>query len=213
MIIHITYSFLLWKLCRGVTRILVWCFDRDQMQHEASWTVVWRRWKSLFKHRSVMLNFKTKEMTESPRNPQHPNSIGITLHVYPFSTQSSCSDTYQFFFRSRASFMFSSKGKVSSVRKTLFEWDHITSGRLSVRATSTGHCKDVIRSTETFQSLAPISSFLLDVVCFFFTGLLPSLWNWILVPFLSSNHLLLKIGFLSNFWSPLIHYYVAPRYI
>ena len=43
----------------------------------------------------------------------------------------------------------------------------------------TGNCRDVSRSAETFQSLAPISCFILDFFCFF-TGHSPSLWNWIM---------------------------------
>ena len=43
----------------------------------------------------------------------------------------------------------------------------------------TGNCKDVLRSAETFQSLAPFSNFILGFFCFL-TGYSPSLRNWIM---------------------------------
>ena len=53
------------------------------------------------------------------------------------------------------------------------------SGCFSVWIMWTGNCRDVLRSTEAFQSLAPFSSFILEFICFL-TGHLPSLWNWIM---------------------------------
>ena len=43
----------------------------------------------------------------------------------------------------------------------------------------TGNCRDVLKSTETFQSLAPFSSFILEFFSFL-TGHSPSLCNWIM---------------------------------
>ena len=43
----------------------------------------------------------------------------------------------------------------------------------------TGNCRDVLKSAETFQSLAPLSSFILEFFCFL-TGHSPSLRNWIM---------------------------------
>ena len=67
------------------------------------------------------------------------------------------------------------------MRRTLFfESDHATmSGRFSVWIMWTGNCSDVLRSAETFQSLAPFSSFMLGFFCFL-TGHSPSLKNWIM---------------------------------
>ena len=53
------------------------------------------------------------------------------------------------------------------------------SGRFSVWIMWTGNCWDVLRSTETFQLLAPFSSFILEFFCFL-KGHSPSLWNWIM---------------------------------
>ena len=53
------------------------------------------------------------------------------------------------------------------------------SGRCSVWIMWTGNCRDILRSAETFQSLAPFSSFMLGFFCFL-TGLSPSLRNWIM---------------------------------
>ena len=109
--------------------------------------------------------------------------------------------------------LFSSQLIVNFNRRTLFLGsDHIsTSGRLYVWARCTGNCKDVIRSTETFKSLAPLWIFMLGVIYFFFARHSLSLWNWIfwfpgcLEPFICC----LTLGFLSDLWSPLIFYYVA----
>ena len=72
-------------------------------------------------------------------------------------------------------------GTVNSMRRTLFfELDHATmSSRFSVWIMWTGNCRDVLRSTETFQSLAPFSSFILGFFCFL-TGHSPSMKNWIM---------------------------------
>ena len=69
----------------------------------------------------------------------------------------------------------------SSMRRTLFfELDHASmSGRFSVWIMWTGNCSDVLRSAETFQSLAPFSSIMLGFFCFL-TGHSPSLRNWIM---------------------------------
>ena len=96
--------------------------------------------------------------------PWQPTSIGITWHIQPFSMQSACSVSYCFFFFcSCASSQFSSQGTVNSMRSTVFcESDHPTmSGRFSVWIMWTGNCRDVLRSAETFQSLALFSSFIL----------------------------------------------------
>ena len=53
------------------------------------------------------------------------------------------------------------------------------SSRFSVWIMWTGNCRDVLRSAETFQSLAPFSSFILESFCFL-TGHSPSLRNWIM---------------------------------
>ena len=54
------------------------------------------------------------------------------------------------------------------MRRTLFfESHHATmSGRFSVWIMWTGNCRDVLRSAETFQSLAPFSSFILGFFLF-----------------------------------------------
>ena len=90
-------------------------------------------------------------------------------------------DSYQFFLRLCASARFSSQGSDNLMRRTLFfESNHATmSGRFSVWIMWTGNCRDVLRSAETFQSLAPFSSFILDFFCFL-SGHSPSLWNWIM---------------------------------
>ena len=61
-----------------------------------------------------------------------------------------------------------------------FEPDHATmSGCFSIWIMWIGNCRDVLRSVETFQSLAPFSSFIFEFFCFL-TGHSPSLWNWIM---------------------------------
>ena len=58
-----------------------------------------------------------------------------------------------------------------------FESDNTTiTSCFSVWITWTGNCRDILRSTETFQSLAPFSSFILE----FFLFSSPSLRNWIM---------------------------------
>ena len=53
------------------------------------------------------------------------------------------------------------------------------SGHFSVWIMWTGNCRDVLRSAETFQSLAPFSSFILGGF-YFLTGHSLSLRNWIM---------------------------------
>ena len=108
--------------------------------------------------------FERNEMTECPRKPWQTTSRGITRHIQPFSTHSARSMSYQCFFRSRASSRFSSQETLNSMRKILFfELNYaIMSGRFSVRIIWAGYFWDVLRSTETFQSLFPFSSFVLD---------------------------------------------------
>ena len=124
--------------------------------------------------------FERNEMTECPRKPRQLTSIGITWHIQPFSMQLAHSVLYQFFFRSCASFRFSSQETVNSMRTLFFESDHASmSGHFSVWIMWIGNCRDVLRSAETFQSLAPFSSFILGLFCFL-TGHSPSLRNWIM---------------------------------
>ena len=156
-------------------------FALDQIQLDAYCTVVWRWYEATFKLRPVIPIFEINEMTVCPRKPRKPTSIGITWHIQPFSMQSAHSFSYWFFFHLCASSWFSSQGTINSMRRTLFfELDHATmSGHFSVWIMWTGNCRNVLRFTETFQSLAPFSSFILDFFCFF-TGHSPSLWNWIM---------------------------------
>ena len=60
----------------------------DQIQLDAYCAVVWRRFEVTFKLRPVIPIFERNEMTECPRKPRQPASIGITWHIQPFSTQS-----------------------------------------------------------------------------------------------------------------------------
>ena len=124
----------------------------DQIQLYACCTMIWRRFEATFKLRLVIPIFERNEMTECPRKPRQPTSIGITWHIQPFSTQSARSVLYRFFFRSCASSRFSSQGIVNSIRRTVFfESDHATmSGRFPVWIMWTGNCRDVFRSAETF---------------------------------------------------------------
>ena len=143
-------------------------FALDQILLYAYFTVVWCRYEATFKLRPVIPIFERNEMTECPRKPQQPTSIGITWQIQPFSMQSARSVSYRFFFRSCASSRFYSQGIVNSKKRTpFFESDHATmSGRLSVWMMWTGNCRDVLRSTETFQSRTLFSSFILDFFLF-----------------------------------------------
>ena len=78
----------------------------DQIQLDAYWAEVFRRFEATFKLRPVIPIFKRNEMTECPRKPRQPISIGITWHIQLFSTQSERSVSYRFFIRSSASFRF-----------------------------------------------------------------------------------------------------------
>ena len=153
----------------------------DQIQLDAYRAVFWRRFDATFKLRPVIPIFERNEMTECPRKPRQITSIGIKWHIQPFSTQSARSVSYRFFFRSCASSPFSSQGTVNSMRRTLFfESDHATtSGRFSVWIMWTGNYRDVLRSAESFQSLAPFRSFILGFFSFL-TGHSPSLRSWIM---------------------------------
>ena len=143
-------------------------FALDQIQFDTYCAVVWRRFEATFKLQPVIHIFERNEMTECPTKPRQPTSIGIIWHIQPFFTQSARSILRQFFFCSCVSSRFSSQGTVNSMRRTLFfESDHATmSGRFSVWIMWTGNCRDIFRSAETFQSLAPFSSFILG--CFLF---------------------------------------------
>ena len=156
-------------------------FSLDQMQHDAYCTVVWRRYETTFKLRPVIPIFGRSEMTECPRKPWQPTSIGITWYIQPFSMQSVRNFWYWFFFCLCASSQFSSQGTVYFMKRTVFfESDHTTmSGNFSFWIMWTGNCRDVLRPTETFQSLAPFSSFIMEFFCFL-TRHSPSLWNWIM---------------------------------
>ena len=153
----------------------------DQIQLDAYCAVVWRRFEATFKLRPVNTIFERNEMTECPRKPRQPASIRITWHIQPFSTQSARSVSYRFFFCSYASSRFSSQGTDNSMRRTVFfESEHAKmSGHFSVWIMWTGNNRDVFWSAETFQSLAPFSSFILGFFCFL-TGHSPSMRNWIM---------------------------------
>ena len=137
-------------------------FSFDQIQLDAYCAVVWRQFEATFKLWPVIPIFERNEMTGCLRKPWQPTSIGITWHIQPFSTQSARSVSYWFFFHSYASSGFSSQETVNSMRRTLFfELDHTTmSGHFSVWIMSTGNCRDVLRSAETFHSVASYWDFL-----------------------------------------------------
>ena len=140
----------------------------NQIQLDAYCTVVWRRFEATFKLRPVIPIFERNEMTGCPRKPRQPTSVGISSHIQPFSMQSARSVSNRLFFCSCAFSRFYSQGTVNSMRRTLFfESDHATmSGHFSVWIMWTGNCRDVLRSAETFQSLAPFSSFILGFFLF-----------------------------------------------
>ena len=60
----------------------------NQIQLDAYCAVVWRQFEPTFKLRPVIPIFERNKMTECPRKPWQPTSIGITWHIQPFSTQS-----------------------------------------------------------------------------------------------------------------------------
>ena len=136
----------------------------DQIQLYAYCAVVWRWFEATFKLLPVIPIFERNEMTECSRKPWQPTSMGINWHIQPFSTQSARSVSNRFFFRSCASSRFSSQGTINSMRRSIFfESGHATmSGGFSVWIMWTGNCRDVLSSAETFQSLAPFSSFILE---------------------------------------------------
>ena len=121
----------------------------DQIQLDACCPRVWRRFESTFKLQPVIPIFERNVMTEYPRKPRQPTSIGITWHIQPFSTQSARSVSYQFF--PLVCFL----PVFFPERRTVFESDHATiSGHFSVWIMWTGNCRDVFISAETFRSLA-----------------------------------------------------------
>ena len=136
----------------------------DQIQLDAYCAAVWSRFEATFKLRSVITIFERNEMTECPRKPQ-PTNLNRNHMAYP--TLFHAVSQNGFFFRSCASSRFFSQGTVNSMRRTpFFESDHVSmSGRFSVWIMWTGNCRDVLRSAQTFQSLALFSSFILG---FFF---------------------------------------------
>ena len=102
-------------------------------------------------------------------------------------------------------------GTVNSMRRTLFfQSDHATmSGCFSVWIMWTGNCRDVLRSAETFQSIAPFSSFILGFFCFLI-GHSPSLRNWIMGSLAVIDCCLLShIVLLTTLLSPLTPCYVT----
>ena len=154
-----------------VSHAFHWCwrlFALNRIQFDAYCAVVWRWYEATFKLRPAIPIFERNKITDCPRKPQQSTSIGTTWHIQPFSTQSARSVSYCFLFRLCASSQFSSQRTVNSMRRTLFfESGHATmSGHFSVWIMWTGSCRDVLRSTETFQSLAPCSSFLLEFFLF-----------------------------------------------
>ena len=142
-------------------------FYRDQIQLDECWTVVWMRCKVLFKQRPVMPIFERKKTAECPRSPRHPISIGITLHVYPFRLSRHAVTHIDFFFIRMHRLCFLPNRLLILFGKLFFESDPM---RTSVRIICIGDCTNLIRSTETFQSLTPHSIFKLGVVCFFLYG-------------------------------------------
>ena len=70
----------------------------DQIQLDAYCDVIWRWFEATFKVRPVIPIFERNKMTECPRKPRQPTSIGITWHIQPFSMQSTCRVSYRFFF-------------------------------------------------------------------------------------------------------------------
>ena len=72
-------------------------FALNQIQLDAYCTVVWRRYEATFKLRPMIPIFERNKMTECPRKPWQPTSIGITWHIQPFSMQLAHSVSYCFF--------------------------------------------------------------------------------------------------------------------
>ena len=114
------------------------------------------------KKRNDWVSKKTKTINLSRNHIVYPTLF------HAVSMQSACSISYCFFFHSYASSQFSSQGTVNSMRRThFFELDHATmSGHFSIWIIWTGNCRDFLRSAETFQSLAPFSSFILEFFVF-----------------------------------------------
>ena len=183
----------------------------DQIQLDAYCTMVWRRYEATFKLRPVISIFERNKMTEYPRKPWHSTSVGITWHIQPFSMQSAWNVLYWFFFCLCTSSRFSSQGTVNSMRRTFFfVLDHTTmSGHFSVWIMWTGNCRDVLRFTETFQSLAPFSIFILEFLISSQGIHLPCETD-LRIPWLSQvAGLLPHIVLLITLWPPPTPYYVT----
>ena len=114
------------------------------------------------------LFWKETKLLSVIKNHDNQTSTGITRLIQPFSSQSVRCVLYLFSFHSYVSSQFSFQVTVNYVRRILFfESDHATMfGRFSIWMMWTGNCSDVLRSTKTFQSLAPFSSFILEVFLF-----------------------------------------------
>ena len=109
-----------------------------------AWGILHRGQKTIWGNFKTGANdsyFERNEITECPRKLRQPTSIGITWHIQLFSTQ--------------------------SARSVFFESDHARMfGCFSVWMMWTGNSRDVLWFTETFQSLATISSFILEFFLF-----------------------------------------------
>ena len=120
----------------------------------------WKKWNDWVSYKTTTTNLNRNHMAY----PTLFHAVGTQYLVA--------------FFLSLVCFL---QGTVNSMRRTLFfESDHATmSGHFSVWIMWTGNCRDVLRSAETFQSLAPFSSFILGFFCFL-TGHSLSLRNRIM---------------------------------
>ena len=70
----------------------------DRIQLDACCATLWRRFEATLKLRPMIPIFERNEITECPRKPRQPTSVGITWHIQPFSTKSARSVSYLFFF-------------------------------------------------------------------------------------------------------------------
>ena len=64
---------------------LILAFDQSQL--DAYCAAVWRWFEVTFKVQQVIPIFERNEMTECPRKPRQPTSVGITGYIQSFSTQ------------------------------------------------------------------------------------------------------------------------------
>ena len=147
-----------WKLSRFRPNP-TWCISRrglktirGNFQTTASDSYFWKKRNDWVSYKTTTTNLNWNHMAY----PTLFHAVGTQCLVAVF------------FPRSCASSRFSSQGTVNSMRMTLFfQSDHATmSGRFSVWIMWTGNCRDVLRSAETFQSLAPFSSFMLGFYTF-----------------------------------------------